>query len=295
MKSQDELLQKVRLCMTRNIPKLAIAMLAIGIVMAVTVFIFITPLAIFALANMNIVSSLALLVSTIVLYAIEYVLLYGFFILVIRLYREQHSVFGHLLTGFRDFKRACLVGLFFTSIITGVIFIIALLPSFMITTTLLSGGDVTEYQNNMFFIAGILLLVLLLSLVTLHLRYGFVWFLLYEQPDLKVRAALKQSTLLTKGNRLNFVLFCIKSAGGFLLAFVLTLTASTFLPPSMLVNTVNFLCLYATLIRICIAFAAWYTSCSDSKIVIDTARDTVIQLPDSRTSDSTDVNENSEE
>lgn len=316
MESQDELLQKVRLCMTRNIAKLAIAMLLIGIITSFIVSFSMTPVAVSIIfGNLSTASLASFLFFSILINAITYILQYGFFVLVLFLYRNQQAVLGHLFTGFRDFKRAFLVGLVFTLISVIVMFIFAFILSFGMASVLVARREPINYRDNMTFVMSVLLGVVLIVLAVMYLRYGFVWFIMIDQPDLKVREAFKQSAVLTKGKRLNFILFCIKSAGLFLLIGLIAFIVMQVLPSSnnsdeispilymtsSFVNMAYLLCVCVCIIRVCIAYAAWYTayyaSYTDSQSVIDTARDTIIHLPDSRPSDSTTVDEskNSEE
>lgn len=299
MESQAELLQKVRFCMAFNTPKLVIALLTMGITGGLISSVLMIPIhALVISGNMNIVLPVMFLIFSIALSTIQYIVLYGFFVLTLRVYREQNAVFGHLFVGIRDFKRAFFAGLFFTGIIGLLVLVFAFFSSFIMAPTLSVQGQVIDSQNNMIFFVVTLLAILLVPLV-LHIRYGFVWFILHDQPDVRVRDAIKQSALLTKGKCLNFGLLCLKSAGPYLLTYVLTFISSFYLPASFFMNVVLLLCAYATIIRLCLVFVAWYVICSASCSYSNTGEhplpDTVIYLSDSSTPDAPDSSENSGE
>lgn len=62
-----------------------------------------------------------------------------------------------------------------------------------------------------------------LILAVLYLRWGFVWFVLYDDPSLSVRQALRKALYLRKKKRIAFVLFCVQSGGLYLLCAALVL------------------------------------------------------------------------
>lgn len=295
MESEIELVHKVRLCMSRNLSKLAIAMLLLGILTLLIMSFSIAPMAgVIMTGTMSVASIISLLVSVIAVSAINYVLQYGFFVLGLCLYRKEYAVLGHLFAGFRDFKRAFITGLFYTLIYTTVLFIISFALSFGVAVSFVS-EVMQEFNTLLIILGGVSILVLGI----LYLRYGFVWFILYDQPKLGVKDALRESALLTQGKRLTFIVFCIKSAGVFLAIVVCAFVVMRFLPThtdatqstSMfsfpnIVSTAYTLCLYASLIRISIGFSAWYTAYSDSKPTEGRTQETVIELSDAHTDDS---------
>jgi len=267
MESQDELLLiKIRLCMSRNIVKLVLAVFGMGFLMSVSS----VPITLFGALRIPLLF---------VFGAIAYIVQYGFFVLVLRLYHEQQTGLGHLFAGFYDFKRAFLVGIFFTLISVVVMFLFALVSSFGMSL--------------------FMVFILFAILAIFSIRYGLAWFLLYEQPDLKVREALKQSALITKGERRNFIWFCMKSAGYYLLISVLALVVVQIFSISNNSNnilitplTVTYgICSFVSFMRISIAFAAWYTSHNDSIVIVDNTSDTVIELSEPGTDDSSENTE----
>lgn len=290
MESQKKLLQKVRLCMHRNILKLALALLLIGLILVLTASVFISPIvATILFGNLNGGALLGFSLFAIGIKTITYVLLYGFFGLMLLLYRGQKATLGALFAGFRDFKRAFFVGLIFTIIAITVIGFFSVVSNFGMLSIFAVSGMPILYRDHMVFVLAFVLAIVLIVLVIMYIRYGFVWFILHDQPDLKVRAALKQSALVTKGKRLSFLLFSIRNAGLFLLGGVLTFIAMQVLPPSTdansispilyivssLVNVIYLLCAYASIIRVCLGFAAWYEA--HSAVCVAPAIDSTVQ------------------
>ena len=255
-----KLLPAVRLCVLRNLPKLALAELLTALISAFVFFIFIAPFNINSSIQLTFQTVAPLFISLLLSLVISYLLQYGCLILADLLYTGRYAVIGHLFTGFRDFKRGVQTALFF-----------------MLTyiCALFSASALGWAASTFFFgslrpdlLLAVMIVFSFLILAVLYVRWGFVWFFLYDDPSLSVRRALGKSALVTKKKRIVFVLFCVQSGGLYLLCAALVLIFSIaqiffdFLTLPLFfdafIRMLYMLCLYMTLIRLRIAFAAVY-------------------------------------
>ena len=255
-----KLLPAVRLCVLRNLPKLALAELLTALISAFAFFIFIAPFNINPSIRFTVQTVAPLFISLLLSLVISYLLQYGCLILADLLYTGRYAVIGHLFTGFRDFKRGVQTALFF-----------------MLTyiCALFSASALGWAASTFFFgslrpdlLLAVMIVFSFLILAVLYVRWGFVWFFLYDDPSLSVRRALGKSALVTKKKRTAFVLFCVQSGGLYLLCAALVLVFSIaqiffdFLTLPLFfdafIRMLYMLCLYMTLIRLRIAFAAVY-------------------------------------
>ena len=255
-----KLLPAVRLCALRNLPKLALAELLTALISAFAFFIFIAPFNINQSIQLTFQTVAPFFISLLLSLVISYLLQYGCFVLVDLLYTGRYAVIGHLFTGFRDFKRGVRTALFFM-----LTYIFALLSASALgwaASTFFPGS----FRLNV--LLAVTIICVFLTLAVLYLRWGFVWFFLYDDPSLSVRRALGKSALVTKKKRIAFVLFCVQSGGPYLLCaalvliFLLAQSLFDFSAISSLLDAflrmLYMLCLYMTLIRLRIAFAAVY-------------------------------------
>jgi len=255
-----KLLPAVRLCALRNLPKLALAELLTALISAFAFFIFIAPFNINQSIQLSFQTVAPFFISLLLSLVISYLLQYGCFVLADLLYTGRYAVIGHLFTGFRDFKRGVQTALFF-----------------MLTyiCALFSASALGWAASTFFFgslrpdlLLAVMVVFSFLTLAVLYVRWGFVWFFLYDDPSLSVRRALGKSALVTKKKRTAFVLFCVQSGGLYLLCAALVLIFSIaqiffdFLTLPLFfdafIRMLYMLCLYMTLIRLRIAFAAVY-------------------------------------
>ena len=255
-----KLLPSVRLCVLRNLPKLALAELLTALISAFVFFIFIAPFNINSSIQLTFQTVAPLFISLLLSLVISYLLQYGCLILADLLYTGRYAVIGHLFTGFRDFKRGVQTALFF-----------------MLTyiCALFSASALGWAASTFFFgslrpdlLLAVMVVFSFLTLAVLYVRWGFVWFFLYDEPSLSVRRALGKSALVTKKKRIAFVLFCVQSGGLYLLCAALVLIFSIaqiffdFLTLPLFfdafIRMLYMLCPYMTLIRLRIAFAAVY-------------------------------------
>ena len=255
-----KLLPAVRLCALRNLPKLALAELLTALISAFAFFIFIAPFNINQSIQLSFQTVAPLFISLLLSLVISYLLQYGCLVLADLLYTGRYAVIGHLFTGFRDFKRGVRTALFFM-----LTYIFALFSASALgwaASTFFPGS----FRLNM--LLAVTIVCVFLTLAVLYLRWGFVWFFLYDDPSLPVRQALHKSALVTKKKRIAFVLFCLQSGGLYLLCAALVLifllaqslfdfsTISS--PLDAFLRMLYMLCLYMALIRLRIAFAAVY-------------------------------------
>lgn len=255
-----KLLPSIRLCVLRNLPKLALAELLTALISAFAFFIFIAPFNINPSIQFTFQTMAPLFISLLLSLVISYLLQYGYFVLTDLLYTGRYAVIGHLFTGFRDFKRGVQTALFFM-----LTYIFALFSA-----SALGWAASTFFFGSLHpdILLAVMIICSFLILAVLYLRWGFVWFVLYDDPSLSVRQALRKSALLTKKKRIAFVLFCVQSGGLYLLCAVLVLIFSLaqiffdFLAVSLFfdafIRMLYMLCLYMALIRLSIAFAAVY-------------------------------------
>mgnify|MGYP000938210672 CR=1 FL=1 len=255
-----KLLPAVRLCALRNLPKLALAELLTALISAFAFFIFIAPFNTNQSIQLSFQTVAPFFISLLLSLVISYLLQYGCFVLADLLYTGRYAVIGHLFTGFRDFKRGVRTALFFM-----LTYIFALFSASALgwaASTFFPGS----FRLNV--LLAVTIICVFLTLAVLYLRWGFVWFFLYDDPSLPVRQALHKSALVTKKKRIAFVLFCLQSGGLYLLCAALVLifllAQSLFdlltLPLffDAFIRMLYMLCLYMTLIRLRIAFAAVY-------------------------------------
>ena len=255
-----KLLPAVRLCALRNLPKLALAELLTALISAFAFFIFIAPFNINQSIQLSFQTVAPFFISLLLSLVISYLLQYGCFVLADLLYTGRYAVIGHLFTGFRDFKRGVRTALFFM-----LTYIFALFSASALgwaASTFFPGS----FRLNM--LLAVTIICVFLTLVVLYLRWGFVWFFLYDDPSLPVRQALHKSALVTKKKRIAFVLFCLQSGGLYLLCAALVLIfllaqslfdfSAISSPLDAFLRMLYMLCLYMALIRLRIAFAAVY-------------------------------------
>ena len=255
-----KLLPAVRLCALRNLPKLALVELLTALISAFAFFIFIAPFNINQSIQLSFQTVAPFFISLLLSLVISYLLQYGCFVLADLLYTGRYAVIGHLFTGFRDFKRGVRTALFFM-----LTYIFALFSA-----SALGWAVSTFFSDSLHLdlLLAVTIICVFLTLAVLYLRWGFVWFFLYDDPSLPVRQALHKSALVTKKKRIAFVLFCVQSGGLYLLCAALVLIfllaqslfdfSAISSPLDAFLRMLYMLCLYMTLIRLRIAFAAVY-------------------------------------
>ncbi len=284
-----DLVHRVKLCMAQNMPKLVISLLLVGLMTAVIMSLSMQPvLTSIVSSSMTISSGVSLILSTIGFSTMQYVVQYGFFVLVFLLYTRRYAVLGHLFAGFRDFKRAAFFGIIFTGIFVLSLVAISVLLRFLLNSNIIS------MQIELSILMVILMVSSLIILCILYINFGFGWFLLYENSRISVKEALKKSIEITRHRKLEFVGFCFRCSSFFLPAAILSLIimqAPMFIPNlgfsdtllNLILSTASYsylICAYISVMRFSIAFASWYVAYFDSPIAIDEIDKRIISLPD---------------
>ena len=291
MKSVKKLLRNISVCSARHLPKLALAMLVMTLISYFFLAFAVTPFAAVVASNASSMRLLAAVgFSAFAVSVLNTVLQYGFFVLTLLLYTGKRAVLGHLFTGFRDFKRALTAALFFMLLYA--VFTFALVFALGAAgSRLLSNTDFSQLLQNaaensfsskrtsLLLAIGIALVLSFVVFALIYLRYGFTWFFLYENSSLSVRQALRKSAVFAKAQRMRFFVLCVKSCWRYALCALL-LTAHSFgitgaashpffrslqlFDP--LFSMASTLCLYIAVIRVCIAFAAFYDEQSTNTV-----------------------------
>lgn len=259
MNSFKHLLVNIHRCAAENIPKLALTMMIMGLISYAALGAASAPLgAALASGAVNPAVFAAALFSGFAVTLLNNILLYGFFVMVLLMYKKERAVLGHLFSGFRDFSRALKTALFFVALYMLIIFAAGAL-------LYVTAADFFTRHTELLFAA--LLILSLCVLAFIYLQFAFTWFFLYEDSKLSVGQALRKSSALMKKKRFDFFLLCVQSGGLYLLFALLS-----FIFPAImgqrggavsafalsLVRVLSTLSLYISLIRISIAFAAAY-------------------------------------
>ncbi len=284
---ESNLVKKVKKCMAQNMPKFIVSLLIMSIFTSLLMAFTMVPMAnAIAATQISIPSMLTTIAIILVTFSLQYVLQYGFFVLVFLLYSERYAVLGHLFSGFRDFKRSFLLGLIFAAIYVAVLTIVTI-----ILNLLLAYGVI---QLHFELLVLILFIVAIVTLAILYMYFAFAWFILYENSRITVRGALKRSFSITKGKKASFVALCLQCSSFFLplvLVSLVCLQIPLFVPVidvnsslyTILAPILNFgyiIGAFVTIMRYSIAFSAWYVSYYESPNVIKEIDQRIIRLPD---------------
>ncbi len=282
-----EYVKKVQSCMAQNLPKFIIALLVMGIITTFMMAFTMLPMASALMSStMNITSMIMLFFATIAISSFQYVVQYGFFVLVFLLYAGRYAVLGHLFSGFRDFKRSFLLGLVFTSIYVAILAILTVVLTFLMSSNII--------QIDFEMLIGILGIISLIVLAFLYVHFTFAWFLLYENSQISIKEALKKSCGITKGKKMEFLGFCLRCSSFYVplgLVSLLVIQMPLFVPNfdatiplysaiASVLNVVYIICMYISLMRFSIAFASWYLAYFDSAPAIEEIDQRIIRLPD---------------
>lgn len=259
MNSFKPLLVNIRRCAAENMLKLALTMMLTVLISYAALATAAVPLGtVLSSGSVDSIVFIAAFVPAVAVTLLNNILLYGFFVITHLLYKKERAVLGHLFSGFRDFSRALKTALFFTALYM----LISFGAGFGLYIT--HAEFFTEHLELLFLI---LIAVSLCVSAILYVRFAFVWFLLYENPELTVIQVLRKSSALMKKKRFDLFLLCIQSGGLYFLFSLVSLIAppllgqkgGTFLAGALsLLRMVSTLTLYISFIRIGIAFAAAY-------------------------------------
>jgi hypothetical protein len=207
---------------------------------------------------------------------------YGFMILLYKLYTGKRAIIGDLFSGFTDIRRIGNAALRFLAIDCAAVVVCALIVALLSTMV---PGILTNFSR-------LFLVVFALygaTIVTVLIRFAFVWFVLFENPKLKAREAFTKSALHLMAGKQRLLALALRAGGGYLfcaiafyvLNFVLfpiplpdlsafgiqAAAPNNFTAPdgiSMLLNIGYYITFALSLIKMVLALAAFYTELTSS-------------------------------
>ncbi len=274
-----EVIKKIKYAMKKNLFKLVISQVIIGFLSLYMMSFTVMPiLSSLTTGNTSISSIVIVFVSLFVLSSIQFVLQYGFFILVFLFYNNEYAVIAHLFTGFRDFKRAFIVGLYYTGIFMASSLIIGIILSVVISFNTVA---VDFFTIDILYL--IVTIISMIILAVIYIKLGFVWFFLYENSLLSVKEALRKSIEVTHKNMKNFLVLCIKTAGIYILLFIaFSVLKNILIYGSMyfyseeintlaisILNVLSTVFLYLAILRLCFSLVAMYKKYTESPRFVD--------------------------
>ena len=127
MRPINEIQAQINGTIRNNLPKMVISIVALRFLSTIAVTLIVSPVSlVFLLDTGSLFSSVMLLASSILSEIVTVFLMYGFFVLLGRFYRDERAVIGYLFQAFRDWKRMLLV----TLIVCGVTLVLAFATAF---------------------------------------------------------------------------------------------------------------------------------------------------------------------
>ena len=335
MRPIKEIQTQINGTIRNNLPKMVISIVALRFLSTIAVSLIAAPVSlVFLLDSGSLFSSVMLLGSSILSEIVTVFLMYGFFVLLGRFYREEHAVIGYLFQAFRDWKRMTIVTLLVCAVTITLAFLTAF-PSLKIiqhykgeeietlvleeianakaaaesrkaagvdgagvlgaensalgATPALDATDgvvpagaeglvaaaaeidvVTAIAMRMYdeFIKYLpfFLVPYLILFVLILVRYAFVFPILYHEPDITVRQALKKSRLLLKKKNFKLIWFCLRCSLYPILAAVVCYVATLFINVDFLLTIVSLLfqvAFYFSIIVIMLSVNAFYYEHAD--------------------------------
>ncbi len=327
MRPIKEIQTQINGTIRNNLPKMVISIIALRFLSTIAVSLIAAPVSlVFLLDSGSLFSSAMLLGSSILSEIVTVFLMYGFFVLLGRFYREEHAVIGYLFQAFRDWKRMTIVTLLVCAVTIALAFLTAF-PSLKIiqhykgeeiealvleeianaktaaesgnVTGSVSAGDagvlgadatdgvvpagaeglvsaaseldvVTVIAMRMYdeFIKYLpfFLVPYLILFVLILVRYVFVFPILYHEPDITVRQALKKSRLLLKKKNFKLIWFCLRCSLYPILAAVVCFVGTLFINIDFLLTVVSLLfqvAFYFSIIVIMLSVNAFYYEHAD--------------------------------
>ena len=334
MRPIKEIQTQINGTIRNNLPKMVISIVALRFLSTIAITLIAAPVSlVFLLDTGSLLSSVMMLASSILSEIVTVFLMYGFFVLLGRFYRDERAVIGYLFQAFRDWKRMLLV----TLIVCGVTLVLAFataFPSLKIiqyfkgdeiratvieeiakfpedanivlgeggltlvaesaanvnadqvspssdatgdasanpTVSNLSRDEMVVVQMAMrmydefikylpFFLVPYLILFVLILV-----RYAFVFPILFHEPEITVRQAMKKSRLLLKKKNFKLIWFCIRCSFYPILATVVCYVATLFIKVDILLTIVSLLyqvALYFSIIVIILSVNAFYYEHAD--------------------------------
>ena len=359
MRPIKEIQAQINGTIRNNLPKMVISIVALRFLSTIAVTLIAAPVSlVFLLDSGSLFSSAMLLLSSILSEVVTVFLMYGFFVLLGRFYREERAIIGYLFQAFRDWKRMGLVTLLVCAVTVGLAFLTAF-PSLKIIqhykgeeietlvleeianaktateagnaagATLADGttgalgadgaaGDVAVLgadgaadviaadgaENSSGAVSALdaavgtdatdgavpaaeldmvsaiamrmydefikylpfFLVPYLVLFVLILVRYAFVFPILYHEPDITVRQALKKSRLLLKKKNFKLIWFCLRCSLYPILAAVVCFVGTLFINVDFLLTVVSLLfqvAFYFSIIVIMLSVNAFYYEHAD--------------------------------
>ncbi|MBO4507562.1 MAG: hypothetical protein J5747_02875 [Spirochaetaceae bacterium] len=316
MRPIKEIQTQINGTIRNNLPKMVISIVALRFLSTIAVTLIAAPVSlVFLLDSGSIFSSVMLLGSSILSEIVTVFLMYGFFVLLGRFYREERAIIGYLFQAFRDWKRMGLVTLL-VCLVTIVLAFLTAFPSLKIiqhykgdeietlvleeianATVAAEAGNaaavnvdnsalgetersivaaaseidvVTTIAMRMYdeFIKYLpfFLVPYLILFVLILVRYAFVFPILYHEPEITVRQALKKSRLLLKKKNFKLIWFCLRCSLYPILAAVVCYVGTLFINVDFLLTVVSLLfqvAFYFSIIVIMLSVNAFYYEHAD--------------------------------
>lgn len=196
---------------------------------------------------------------------------YGFYAILTRIYRGERVILGHLFSGFKIWFQTASASIIIALSVFGISLILTLPVSLIIiqNPAALSGTGIDE-QMRIRLTAMIMAGVALSYLIT-QLRFGLVYFCLFDKNWGSVSQALQRSSQLLRHKRLRYLCFSIHTGGIWLILALIAgaLNIYSILKgdlPSVLTIPVSALASIAgslALIRMIFGSAAFYDLCKN--------------------------------
>jgi hypothetical protein len=225
------------------------------------------------------------------------VMQYGYMTLLYKLYTGSRAIIGDMFSGFRDIKRIGNAALLFFGVDFASIIISILIAAVFSAAVPFISADFSRMLLVVFALYGA-------TVVTVLIRFAFVWFSLFANPLLKAKDAFKKSAHLLIGNKRRLLLLCLQAGGAYLFCALSLYVLNFMLFPMPLpdlsafgiqaatprafpvpdgVSTVLNIGYYITstiaLIKVVLALAAFYTELSSPDISLAPKDSEALLLP----------------
>ncbi|MCM1322481.1 MAG: hypothetical protein NC041_10360 [Bacteroides sp.] len=247
-------------------------------------------------------SGIVLFPILIVCSAAVFILQFGYFMIILKLYRGERAVLGHLFFGFRDWKRLSVLG---AGLFAVYFVLLSGIVVFLFVLTSVSGGSASSVwilangaPNEISVPASgsaaavVLCAGLFSAMCAVLFRFAFVFPLLIDHPEIPVVKLLKQSAVMLRRKKMRLFLFCLRCGGAPLAVCVLSLCAVfaiLFLQaPSAVQQSAGFLYTVSyvlSVVRILTALCAWYCAETDTQSCGEICGNTVHCLPESESAE----------
>lgn len=294
MRPVGEIKDQITATIKTNLTKVIISVIALQLLSSVALTLVMAPVSmVFLVDSGSIFSSLFLLLSSVVSEILLVFLLYGFFILLGRLYRQETAVIGHLFQAFRDPKRMMVI----TLLVCGLSILLAFATAYpglkiiqnvrgdsidamvaeeiaadpegsLLTDEELIARTAMRLYDEFVKYMPFILVPYLIIFVLIVARFSLVFPILYHEKQLTVWQAIKKATALLEGRFFSY-LWCIIRCAVYPLLATVALFALTWVPAdetmASLVALLFQVALYITMIVVLLAVNAYYYELADSE------------------------------